>query len=452
MINTKVDASHRRILVIDEDPTTHERLCALLSPPCEHHHDDALRSVLLGDRCGDAGDAIRFDVACVVQHDEGLEKVVRARKSGQPFAVVFVGAAGSANESVFASTEVLLREDPDLYVVLYLPDSVLSWDQITRRIGRSHRLILLTKPFQAAEICQLVFALTEKWNLFERMRRKTDELQQLVARHTAEMRERDQQLRHKRCLEAVGSLAGGVAQEFNDLLQVIHGYVQFAIDELPEESRVRSDLLEAHKAVAQAAEITAKLLSFSNRRSLSQCHADLNEIVSQAASILRPLLGRDVDFVTRLLPETAPVYVDRSLLEEVLACLCINASDAMPAGGTLTVSTDLAEASDLPEPDLATSDQFVRLSVADTGSGMSEEVRRQAFEPFFTTKDTGRGSGLGLAMVRSVIQEHGGQVQLQSWPGCGTTVTIFLPLETLPTSADEDMEARGPAETVSNTE
>lgn len=438
MTDASGESKNRRILVIDDNPAIHDDFRSILARTCQPNEFDALKSVLFGDASDEPIDTVQFDVESALQGKEGLEKVVQARRDGLPFALAFVDMRMPPGWDGMVTIEHLWQEDPDLQVVICTAYSDYSWHDMVQRFGQSDRLLVLKKPFDIVEVCQLALALTEKWNLAQQAREHTEHLEELVLRRTAEVRQRDELLHRKRRLEAVGSLAGGVAHEFNNLLQVVRGYVQFAIDDLPSQSPTRRDLQEALAAVEQAANVTGKLLNFSRQQHISRRNVDLNKVLSQIPATLLPLLG-NVDLRIEPNREEVPVRIDRSLIEEVLMSLCINAKDAMPAGGTLTLSTEIVKGDQLPEPCADSAEEYACLHVSDTGSGMSDEVRQRAFEPFFTTKDVGCGSGLGLAMAHGVIQEHGGQIDLKSRPGHGTTVSIYLPLET-------ESGSEGPAE------
>jgi PAS domain S-box-containing protein len=230
-------------------------------------------------------------------------------------------------------------------------------------------------------------------------------------------------------MEAVGRLAGGVAHNFNNLLTAISGYVELALERLPADSDVRADVEEIKRATERAAVVARGLLAFSRRRISCRESLDLNEIVSEIGALLDQLIGENVELKTILAPGPKRVEGDRSQLEQVIVNLAMNARDAMPKGGTLTIETaslnlskPLADFDDSPERG-----RYVALSLRDTGTGMDEETRAKIFEPFFTTKDADHGTGLGLSTVYAIIEEAGGCVLVESQPNEGTTFTIYLP-------------------------
>jgi PAS domain S-box-containing protein len=238
------------------------------------------------------------------------------------------------------------------------------------------------------------------------------------------------QLRQKHKLEAVGALAGGIAHEFNNLLQVISAYTDFALTNVPPTASTYQDLTTVRTAAKRATSLTRQLLGFCRRQPLEQQLFFPNRLMSETADLLRPLIGENTQ-LTVACDEKAPcVLGDVSQLQQVLMNLCINARDAMPEGGQLRISTQTVTpmSNDAAPSHFLTKDHpGVVLTVQDTGIGMSADVRARIFEPFFTTKELGKGTGLGLSMAYGIIAQHGGQIKVDSEPGKGTTFRIFLP-------------------------
>jgi CheY-like chemotaxis protein len=219
-------------------------------------------------------------------------------------------------------------------------------------------------------------------------------------------------------MEAVGRLAGGVAHDFNNLLTVVAGYTEVALCALPGDHPARPPVEEVRDAGDRAARLTRQLLALGRRQVLAPRALDLNEVVADLGRMLRRLLGEDVELTTDLRPGLWPVWVDRGQVEQVLVNLAVNARDAMPAGGKLTVRTANAEVRE---------GRYVLLEVSDTGCGMTDEVKARVFEPFFTTKGPGKGTGLGLAVIHGVVEQSGGFVEVDSGPGQGATFRVYLP-------------------------
>jgi len=228
-------------------------------------------------------------------------------------------------------------------------------------------------------------------------------------------------------MEAVGRLAGGVAHDFNNLLMAITGHCELLQAQLAEDDPLRGELEEIRRAGERAASLTRQLLAFSRRQVVDFRVVDLNEIVAATEKMLRRLIGEDVEIVTSLGEGVGRIKADPGQVEQVIMNLAVNARDAMPRGGTLSIATaevvlEPAEAERIPG---AAPGRYARLAVADTGCGMDETVRSHLFEPFFTTKE--HGTGLGLATVYGIVQQLGGFVRVETAPGRGTTFEIFFP-------------------------
>jgi two-component system cell cycle sensor histidine kinase/response regulator CckA len=252
---------------------------------------------------------------------------------------------------------------------------------------------------------------------------------EMIAEDVTERRSLEDQLRQSQKMEAVGRLAGGVAHDFNNLLTVIKGYTELMLEHFGESDPLRNELDEIRKAADRAAALTRQLLAFSRQQVLAPKVLDLNTVVSNMDKLLRRLLGADIDLQTRLDPQIGRIKADPSQIEQVIMNLAVNARDAMPIGGKLTILTanvDLDEGF-VREHVGARPGSYVMVSVADTGVGMSEEVRQRIFEPFFTTKEAGKGTGLGLSTVYGIVKQSGGYVWVASELGFGTDFRVYLP-------------------------
>jgi len=236
-----------------------------------------------------------------------------------------------------------------------------------------------------------------------------------VARDLTRTKELETQLRQAQKMEAVGRLAGGIAHDFNNLLTAISGYSEFLIEGLDDE-RLRRHADEIRKAAARAASLTGQLLAFSRRQVLQPRALDLNAVVSDMDMMLRRLIGEDVELVTLLDPDVSPVQADPTQVEQVIVNLAVNARDAMPNGGSVTIETSDARTGE---------GDFVELRMTDIGIGMTELERQQLFDPFYTTKEG--GTGLGLATVHGIVEQSGGTIEVETAPGMGSSFRIRLP-------------------------
>jgi PAS domain S-box-containing protein len=280
----------------------------------------------------------------------------------------------------------------------------------------------------------------------ERKRAEAERARLEAALHRAE-----ENLRQSQKMEAIGRLAGGVAHDFNNLLSVILGYCDILLGDLRPEDPMRADLESVRRSGQQAADLTRQLLAFSRQQVLAPRVLDLNDVVRNADKMLGRLLGEDIELSAACCEGLARVRVDPGQIDQVIMNLAINARDAMPRGGKLTVETSriLLDADYAAANPGVSPGPHVVLAVSDTGVGIAHEVQPRIFEPFFTTKDRGKGTGLGLSTVFGIVQQSGGHVTVYSEPGAGTTFRIYLP-----ESQEDETPAASSAEpiTLSGTE
>ncbi len=251
-----------------------------------------------------------------------------------------------------------------------------------------------------------------------------------IKRDITEELSKDEQFRQSQKMEAVGQLAGGVAHDFNNILQAILGFSEILLEQLKQDSTEHRNVAEIKKAAKRAAELIRQLLAFSRKQNVDRKLIDLNETIHDTEVLLKILLGEKITFLFDLSPELHKIQADQGQMTQIIINLSVNARDAMPSGGRLTIATEnstfepLAAAA-LPGAEPGT---FACLSVTDTGCGMSQQVKEHLFEPFFTTKEVGKGTGLGLSVVYGIVKQNNGWMNVYSEEGVGSTFKIYLPI------------------------
>ncbi len=306
-------------------------------------------------------------------------------------------------------------------VLFLLAMLVIAW--------RMNRTIVTSLNFRFANRDLISYLTSAK----ERAERLNEELVDEVNRRKrveATLRQSQEQLLQSQKMEAVGKLAGGIAHEFNNLLQIINGYSQVLFRRLAPDDPSRNELDEIKKAGVRAAALTNQLLTFSRRQVIRPSVLDLNNVVTNLSGMLQRLIGEDIELVTMLDASPGRVKADPGQLDQVLINLVLNARDAMPRGGRITFETvnlDLDEGG-ARKHGLVRPGRYVMLAVSDTGVGMDEATKARIFEPFFTTKTQGKGIGLGLSAVYGMVQQNGGSIAVDSVKGRGTIFRIYLPL------------------------
>ena len=300
-------------------------------------------------------------------------------------------------------------------LILMLTSVVLHWSSGVPE--GSYRWFILVGVLMALSVDSIIFVMLRR-TLEARAQRLVE-----AEREAAQMLRR---LSQQERLESLGKLAGGVAHDFNNLLGVILNYTAFIAEAAEDRPDLLQDLEEVQSAAKRAAALTRQLLIF-GRRDLSHGEVvDINSVVRDTERLLRSAVGEHIEFGMRLSAGAHRVRIDTSHLEQVLLNLSVNARDAMPEGGSLLIETSEHEfgvdATNVPRPG-----RYVCLSVTDTGTGFTEEARQHVFEPFFTTKPAGRGTGLGLATIYGIAKEAGGDIELLSELGVGTSIRVYLP-------------------------
>jgi len=237
----------------------------------------------------------------------------------------------------------------------------------------------------------------------------------------------EDQLRQAQKMESLGTLAGGIAHDFNNIIAVINGYAEFAILNAGDIDSLQKSVREIKRAAQRASGLVRQILTFSRKAEVRFAALDLNQQAQDLVALLAETFPRNVTFTLALEKTLPPLLADQNQLQQIVLNLCVNARDAMPSGGTITLSTAIVEGSAVP-PTVQQGRAYACLAVSDTGTGMTPEVRARIFEPFYTTKAVNQGTGLGLAVVYGIVASHEGTIEVVSAPGAGSTFKIFLPL------------------------
>ncbi len=345
---------------------------------------------------------LSMDMLCVADFDGYFQRVNRA----------FEVTLGYDSRELFARP----------FIEFVHPDDVVPTQGAMDRLARGEAVIDFENRYRRNDGKYRVFS----WRaVSDEGRRRA----YAVARDITEKKSLEEQLRQSQKMDAIGQLAGGVAHDFNNLLLAVQGNIEFALHSVNDVERGQF-LKEATKATDRAAELTKQLLTFGRRQPMNPTTVELNDLARDMMNLLRRLIPEsiEIDFIPG--HQLAPIVADRSQVEQVIVNLCVNARDAMPNGGRITIETEnvLVNGAYTKTHPWARPGRYVILTVTDTGVGMEKEVQEHLFEPFYTTKEQGRGTGLGLATVYGIVQQHEGLLHVYSEPGKGSSFKIYLPV------------------------
>lgn len=357
---------------------------------------------------------------------------------GQPLAHLVVRNESPIVKELNRASERLLISLLLFFLVLLglLTVSLMRW--VSRPLRRTMTSLQRNDPAPVAEMAKASSEFGELARTIEKFFEQRDNLlREMEERRVTEaaLRKSEGELRQSQKMEAIGRLAGGIAHDFNNLLTAIIGYADLIQARGAGDALVRQHAALIHKAGEQAAVLTRQLLAFSRKQLLQPRVIDLNQLVVDMEKLLRRVIGERFDLQTKPEAEIGRILADPSQLEQVILNLGVNARDAMPKGGRLTIRTATVHLDSTQARQISTAlsaGDYVELSVADTGAGMSDKTKEKIFEPFFTTKGPGQGTGLGLATVYGIVRQSGGGIAVESALGKGSTFRIYFPLETRP--------------------
>lgn len=419
-----------RMLLVDDNRSIHDDFRKILCPDSQQASElEAAESTLFGAPA-ETKKAMQFELDSAYQGKDALELVRQSVADKKPYAMAFMDVRMPPGWDGIETTAAIWKLDPDIQIVICTAYSDYSWSELHEKLGHTDRLVILKKPFDNIEVLQLAHALCEKWHLLQRTRAQVFDLETKVDERTAELRESQQMVLRQERLAAVGQLSAGVAHDFNNILTIIQGHTELLLISPTMESESMTSLNEIALAATRAAKLTQQLLAFSRKQVMRSKNVSLMDVTNNLASMLTRALGERIALRLQDSGDVPPVYADPAMIEQVLMNLVVNARDAMPDGGAVTIGMEVVELSEQQErqDSEARGGKFTCLSVGDTGCGMDAATLKRVFEPFFTTKEVGKGTGLGLATVYGIVKQHRGWIDVESIVGKGTTFRIYFPV------------------------
>ncbi len=439
----------RRILIIDDNPDIHKDFAMILTAKADLSELEALESELFGmENQEPQWTGPSFDLDFASQGKQGLEKVELALAQDMPYQLAFVDMRMPPGWDGLKTIEEIWAVDPDIQLVICTAYSDYSWEDISQRLGMNENLLILKKPFDTSEVAQLASTLTQKWILARQAKINREELELQVARRTKalrdsnaqlkkEMSERqslEEQLLRSQKMEAIGTLAAGVAHDLNNILSGILSYPDLLLMKMDEGDPMYRPLSVIRKSGRKAAAIVQDMLTLARRNVAVMEPLDLAALVRnfidgpECRSILDYHSRVQIKSIFRM--KDAQVNGSAIHLEKMVMNLISNAAEAMADGGNLTVEIREQELSDpLPGYSAVVPGRYVRLLVSDEGLGISPDDIEHVFEPFFTRKKMGRsGTGLGMTVVWDTVNHHSGYIQVDSAQGRGTAIVVYLPI------------------------
>jgi len=426
-----------RVLIVDDNRAIHDDFRKILCPDSQQTSElEAAESTLFGAPT-EMTKTMHFELVSAYQGRDALELVRQSVADKNPYAMAFMDVRMPPGWDGIETTAEIWKLDPDIQIVICTAYSDYSWNELHEKLGHTDRLVILKKPFDNIEVLQLAHAVCEKWRLLQKTRAQVFDLERKVDERTSELRESQQMVLRQERLAAVGQLSAGVAHDFNNILTIILGNAELLLLSPTVKKDSKGSLEEISLAATRAAKLTQQLLAFSRQQVMRSKNVSLVDVTSNLVSMLTRALGERIALRLTDSGDLPPVYADAAMIEQVLMNMVVNARDAMPDGGEVTIGMEVVELNEQQErlDAEARGGKFVCLSVSDTGCGMGAATLKRIFEPFFTTKEVGKGTGLGLATVYGIVKQHRGWVDVESTVGKGTTFRIYFPVANEPAEA-----------------
>lgn len=420
-----------RILVADDEIETLDLYCQALGVESDENRKTTEEIGALADRLfSEKGKSIytlanTFEIVTCKQGDEAVEIVKQSLAEKRPFAIAFIDIRMPPGPDGVWAAERIRSLDPYIEIVMVTGFSDIHPLVIARRIPPPHKLLYIQKPFHPLEIFQFATSLSAKWEMEQKLKHVELKKQELEI-----------QLRRSQKLEAIGTLASGIAHDFNNILSSIIGNAEIALrHELSENDKARYSMEQILKAGHRARALVRQIVTFSHQKDQELKPLQLTPIIKETIKALRSTLPPNIQIRHYLMTDKDIVLCEPFQIQQILMNLATNAIYAMRnTGGTLEIRlTDTLSMLDMEFKDGLTPKGYgskpqIKLSVSDTGEGMSQSVLERIFEPYFTTKPRGEGTGLGLSVVHGMVKAMNGIIRVQSEPGKGTVFTIFLPM------------------------
>ncbi|MBA3014700.1 MAG: response regulator [Proteobacteria bacterium] len=430
---TQNQTNPERILIIDDDQAIWKSYRQVLCPTTPEPDSSLakINEILLGG--GTQGNDSNFVLSFANQGQDGYQMVADSKEQN-PFALAFVDIRMPPGWDGMETAVKIRQLDPDIELVIVTAYSDRSMEEIVRAVGSPDKLLFLHKPFDPDELKQITRSMTSKW----RMARMEEQ-----QRHARERIE--EQLHQAQKMEAIGTLAGGIAHDFNNILSAIMGYTDLALMRIKgTHPEVESDLEQVRKASIRATDLVRQILTFSRRQTREKSPLLISVIIKEAMKLLRASIPTTID-IREEISSQATILADATQLHQLVMNLCTNAYHAMADySGVLTVTlhdTTLAEGEIIVNNTPIAAGNYVTLSIKDTGTGIPHSVIANIFDPYFTTKEKGKGTGMGLAVVKGIVDSHNGAITVDSEPGQGSIFKVYLPASTAGSGAEKVIDA-----------
>jgi two-component system, NtrC family, sensor kinase len=418
LIKSKQAKDVSKILIVDDQQLIHKDFRKILSHDQSENELDELETKLLGSSPQRTIQLPKYQIDSAFQGEEALEMVKRAHAENIPYEVVFVDMRMPPGWDGLTTIKHLWEVDKDIQVVICSAYSDCSWQQIITELGVSDRLLILKKPFDNIEIIQIAHNLTEKWKLVRLSKLKIDEMEKIIQERAAKNLEMQKQVFMATKLASIGELAAGVAHEINNPLAIIRGNIELLLleQQVQQNNAIKAPLERANQCVDRIKNIVNGLRTYARSDTEHLEKINIHEIIDNTISLVGSIYDKDrISFDRRINAERKHVLGNVGRFQQVLMNLFSNARDAMQGKiGKIIVDT-------------SNRDNQVFLRITDTGSGIKQEYLSRIFDPFFTTKDVGKGTGLGLGIVQSIVEMMKGKIYVESEEGIGTSFAMSFP-------------------------